>query len=118
MIKKYFYFIISFAIIIAACNSQAKKDEQESNLSERETNVNPENMLYIKYDVQGMTCEGCEKAINSNIQKLEGIAEVSSSHVDSVTHVKFDKAQTSIEEIQQVIENTGYTVESYEIVIE
>ena len=115
--KKYYHAII-IALLITACNTQVKEADNKEMVSEQEMVSNPEDMLFIQYEVHGMTCEGCEKAINSSIKNIEGIAEVSSSHVDSVTKVKFDKTKTSIDEIQAAIENTGYSVESYEIVAE
>jgi len=64
----------------------------------------------VVLNVEGMTCDGCEAAINAGVNGLDGIAEVESDHEAKFTRVKFDKSVTSLEEISAKITETGYEV--------
>ena len=61
-------------------------------------------------DVFVLHSHGCENAVKKSINSLEGIAEVSASHVDSVAVVKYDATKTSPEEIEGKIGEAGYAV--------
>lgn len=94
------------ALLLAGCNNTGKKSEDAS--------VNEEALaaewVEVTIDVEGMTCEGCENAIRAGVESLEGIAEVESSFEEGWTKVKYDKALTSMEDIEGKITDTGYTV--------
>lgn len=105
--KKIIVFV-AIALFISACGSnESKKEEQTANET---TVVAAENLAEITIGVEGMTCAGCENAVKKNIETLEGIAEVSASHVDSVAVVKYDATKTSPEDIEGKISEAGYTV--------
>ena len=57
-----------------------------------------------------MTCNSCEEHINHSVNKLEGILKIESSYQNGNSQVEFDKSKTNIEEIEKVINSTGYTV--------
>ncbi len=67
-------------------------------------------------NVDGMTCDGCENAIKAGVESLDGIAAVESSHEEGWTRVKFDKALTSVEDIEAKITDTGYEVKGETVV--
>jgi len=103
---KKFAIILTTAILVFACNSANKETSEKQSQSE----VNLENLVELTIPVHGMTCEGCENAVKKSVQKLDGIAEISASHSDSVAIVKFDKAMVTPEEIKGKIKEAGYTV--------
>jgi copper chaperone CopZ len=94
------------ALLTFACNS-ANKSENESSAPEE---VNVENLVEVVIPVHGMTCEGCENAVKKSIGSLEGIAEVSASHKDSIATVKYDKTAVTRDEIELKIAEAGYVV--------
>jgi len=55
-----------------------------------------------------MTCAGCEHHVKTKISKLKGIVEVVVSYEKGNDIVKFEPKQTSIQEIEKVINSTGY----------
>ena len=57
-----------------------------------------------------MTCDGCENAIKAGVENLDGIALVESSHEEGWTKVKYDANQTDLQQIEEKITETGYTV--------
>lgn len=94
------------ALLTFACNS-ANKTENEASAKEE---VNVENLVEVMIPVHGMTCEGCENAVKKSISSLDGIAEVSASHMDSIATVKYDKTAVTRDEIELKIAAAGYTV--------
>ena len=99
--------IILAALILAACSGQPKTDATEP--QDAEAAIGAE-LVEVVLNVEGMTCDGCENAINAGVESLEGIAEVESSHEEAWTKVKFDKSVTSLEEVSEKISETGYNV--------
>lgn len=57
-----------------------------------------------------MTCEGCEIAVENEVNKLPGILAVDAVYAESVVNVKFDQSKTNPESIIAAISKTGYEV--------
>lgn len=101
------YWIAMAALFLLACNTQTKTDAAKA----EDTEVTAEaQWVEVVINVNGMTCEGCENAINAGINGLDGIATVESSHEGKWTRVKYDENLTSLEEITASITETGYEV--------
>lgn len=102
MNKNILFVLILFCGLIACQpnvkNSQADQTQQEKQVVE------------ISFKVEGMTCDHCEMSIQKGIGELPGIESVLANHEDSTTVVKFDKLQTSEEDIEKAIEKRGYQV--------
>ena len=95
------------AVFMLACNSQPKTDASQG----EETEISADaQWVEVVINVNGMTCEGCENAINSGLEGLDGIASAESSHEEKWTKVKYDENLTSMEEIKTQITETGYEV--------
>ncbi|MGJ1215256.1 mercuric transport protein MerTP [Chryseobacterium sp. KBW03] len=62
----------------------------------------------VEFTIKGMTCSGCENHVKTEISKLKGIVEVVVSYEKGNAIVKFDSKQTSIIEIENAINSTGY----------
>jgi copper chaperone len=98
--------VLAAVTLLFACNSQTKSSNETETKVE---SVNPE-WIEVVLNVEGMTCDGCENAIKAGVESLDGIAEVESSFEEGWTKVKYDKAVTSVEDIEGKITDTGYTV--------
>ena len=92
------------SILMMGCNSTSKKTDEAA-----ADNPSAE-WVEVTLDVGGMTCEGCENAIKAGVESLEGIADVESSFEEGWTKVKYDKATTSVADIEGKITDTGYEV--------
>ena len=77
--------IVLAAALLFACNSQTKNAETKVE------SVNPE-WIEVVLNVEGMTCDGCENAINSGVESLDGIEKVESSYEEGWTKIKFDQS--------------------------
>ena len=72
--------------------------------------VNQSDIQTVKFNVQGMTCAGCEETIKHAVNELDGILDVIPSYENENTEVKFDKTKTSKAAIEKAINSTGYKV--------
>jgi len=104
--KKIGTLFIAAMLLTFACNQGTKKADETTDTPE----VSMENLVEMTIPVYGMTCEGCENAVKKSVGSLEGIAEVTASHMDSVAVVKFDTALVSLDAIHGKITEAGYTV--------
>ena len=64
----------------------------------------------VVFDVEGMTCTGCENHIIFEVEKLEGIKSVEASYETGTATVEFLTFKLKEEEIIETINKTGYTV--------
>ncbi|MGH9381679.1 MAG: cation transporter [Thermoanaerobaculia bacterium] len=60
------------------------------------------------FDVQGMTCGGCEVAVKRVVKKLDGVTEVAASYREGRATVRHDPEKVAPQEIVQAIEQLGY----------
>ena len=67
--------------------------------------------LMSKFDVQGMTCGGCEAGIRRGVKNLDGVIDVRASYKTGSAEVTFDPAKVTPEQIAQAIEKVGYQAE-------
>lgn len=65
-----------------------------------------------KIKVYDMTCTSCEKRIEREIKKLNGVIDVLASFSDQCVTVKYDNEICSIGEIKEVIKKAGYSVDT------
>jgi len=75
--------------------------------------IDPRNVISKTINMQGMTCEACEIAIDKVVNDT-GMVKVKSSSSDQRVEVEFDKTQTDIKTIMQSINKKGFTPVSYE----
>lgn len=72
--------------------------------------ITKENAKTITLEIDGMTCTSCESHVVHNLNELGGISKVSASYENANAVVTFDKSKTTIEEIENAVNTTGYTV--------
>ncbi|GIX41778.1 MAG: hypothetical protein KatS3mg129_1511 [Leptospiraceae bacterium] len=64
--------------------------------------------------IDGMTCTGCEAAIEAAVSKISGVIEIKANHRTGKGLVRFDSKKTNINQIKKAIEELGYKVVRYE----
>ena len=60
--------------------------------------------------VAGMTCGGCENAVQRAVGQLAGVTQVTATHRDNTVRVTYDPAVVTRAEIERKIGTLGYTV--------
>jgi copper chaperone CopZ len=97
-------FLFSMMLLLAACGNTNQTSEKSTE------DQMPANLVELKLDVKGMTCEGCENAIIRSLDNLEGVYESNASHQEELVVVKYDPDAVSVDQISATITKTGYTV--------
>lgn len=62
--------------------------------------------------VHGMHCASCEQIITKKIGKLPGVESVSASFASETANVSFDPSQTSIEAMNETLQQYGYSFDT------
>jgi copper chaperone CopZ len=60
------------------------------------------------YLIEGMTCSGCERAIQKAVAGLAGVANAKADLSTSTVSIEYDPLQTSIGAIRDTIHKLGY----------
>ena len=113
--KTFLGIVTAFAIVMLAFPyySNALYPDSRSGSAMLEA---PDRVEYVQFEVEGMTCNGCEGHVEHAVSELQGIVEVDASYEDGHAIVKYDPAQTDLESIREAIESTSYAVgESKEV---
>ncbi len=74
-----------------------------------------DNTLKVKFTLQGMTCEGYEEHVNNEVSKVSGVLDYKTSYKEKSSLITFDKSKVDVKRIETAINNTGYTVKSYDV---
>jgi len=90
---------VAVAVVLAACAGPTGEGK-----GGRETPA----MKTVTYDVEGMTCSGCENAIKSAVRKMDGVVSAEASHGDKRAIVGYEEGRVRPEQIQAAIERLGY----------
>jgi copper chaperone len=58
-----------------------------------------------------ISCEHCQHAIEGAVGKVEGVSSVKVDIPTKSIHLTYDPQKVSLEKIEEVLDDTGYTVE-------
>lgn len=72
--------------------------------------VDKANIQTLNLDVNGMTCTSCEEHIDHSVNQLNGILNIETSYENGTAQIEFDNSKTTIEEIEDAVNSTGYSV--------
>jgi len=68
------------------------------------------NVQEIELSVPDVSCEHCVKTINGVLGALPGVETVSTNIPTKSVHLRYDPGQLSMEQIETVLDDAGYTV--------
>ena len=60
------------------------------------------------YQVEGMTCSGCERTVQKVITNLEGVKTANADLRTSTVTVEYDPDTVNMEQIKSAVNNVGY----------
>lgn len=72
--------------------------------------VEKSNIKTAVLKIKGMSCEACEAEVNLEVNKLSGIVQSAVSYKDGNAVIQFDSSKTTIKEITDAVNATGYKV--------
>lgn len=59
-------------------------------------------------NVKGMSCAHCERRLENAVKEIKGVKKVKADHVAGVLTVEYNEKNTNIEELINVVRQTGY----------
>ncbi|NJK97796.1 MAG: heavy-metal-associated domain-containing protein [Bacteroidales bacterium] len=92
-------------VFLLSCNNKTIKDETAT--------FDFTNFVIAEIDVAGMTCTGCENAINANVQSIKGVEKSKSSFTEGKTWVTYDTSALDISKIISAVDKAGYKVTGF-----
>ncbi|WP_339652563.1 mercuric transport protein MerTP [uncultured Maribacter sp.] len=108
--KGFLFLITIFALAMLAFPSYSHIFYSRPDSSKQIVYVEQSNVKEIKVIIEGMTCEGCEAHIESEVNKLDGILKVNADYEAANTIVKYDETKVDLEKIEAAILKTGYKI--------
>lgn len=64
----------------------------------------------MTFNIEGMTCTGCESRIENALRKLDGVIEVNVDYTNGSAKVTFDGSVVSFDKINDVVAKLGYKI--------
>ncbi|MEZ7516122.1 mercuric transport protein MerTP [Flavobacterium frigidarium] len=106
--KKFLRIITVFAIVMLAFPyySEIFYPKRENQIIV----VDKSDIKTTEFKIRGMTCTSCEKHINHEVNKLNGIVNSKASYENGNAIIEYDKSKTNAMEIERAINSTGYKV--------
>lgn len=79
---------------------------------------NSQNIVYVSdnqveevaFDIDGMTCTGCEASVKHAAQRVDGVLETDVSYASRKAVIVYDKSKTNREALVEAINATGFRV--------
>lgn len=62
------------------------------------------------YEVQGMTCSGCERSVQKVVSNIAGVSSAQASLQAGALTVEYDPTKVDIETIRNSVAKIGYKV--------
>jgi copper chaperone len=63
----------------------------------------------VKLRVKGMTCGGCATSVEKALKATDGVQQVRVSYERGTAIVKYDDQKVTVEQLQRVVKNTGFS---------
>jgi mercuric ion transport protein len=64
----------------------------------------------VIFNVEGMTCTGCENAVKNRVEQLRGVTSVEANHTNKTTRIDYDSLLVDQQQIADAIRQVGYIV--------
>jgi mercuric ion transport protein len=104
--KAFVGLVTVFAVLMLTFPSYTHISSPES--KQKATSLQQQSARKVEFKVEGMSCSGCEKHVESQVSRLPGVVRVKASYDKSNTVVEFDPSKVTVEDLQKSIDSTGY----------
>ena len=105
--KAFVSLIIVLAFTISSCAENDKKEPSKAQNANEQTKTAAVQKVQIPVD--GMTCSACQSNVRRTIKNMEGVKDVEVSLKDRNALVTYVPTLVKPEQIQQAINDKGYT---------
>lgn len=62
------------------------------------------------YLVEGMSCAGCERAVQKSLSLIKGVGEVKPNHQEATLALEYEPHEVSLDVIREVLASIGYKI--------
>jgi copper chaperone CopZ len=108
--KKLLLLLAVPVLLLHACQGSGQKPGETTQDPVPAIEIAAGNLDSVTFDVEGMTCTGCENAVKRAVGSLDGVAGVEASHESGKTTVHFDRTLADDQAVRSMIESAGYRV--------
>lgn len=71
-------------------------------------NLKDKNVINETFNIEGMTCASCSRAVERATQKLEGVTEATVNLATEKLTISYDKKKLTSEDIKKAVDKAGY----------
>jgi mercuric ion transport protein len=107
--SKYYVWLVAVFVVVMTLVSYYPQLFHKT-ISNNIVLVDKSNIQTIKFNIEGMVCNGCEETINYSVKKIEGVLKVMTSHKEGTSIIEFDTTRTNRESITKVILSRGFVI--------
>ena len=105
--------LITLILFAFACQNTPKENAQKENNQEVLANAKK-----IEIVIKGMTCTGCENAIQNTIDNFDGVYSSKADFKKGIAVFEFDSTKVDIIKVKNAINELGYEAKGHSILNE
>lgn len=109
--------LLILAILFAfSCQNTPKENTEQAEATINQNVLS--NVQKVEINIEGMTCTGCENAIQNKIKEFDGIYSVIASHEQGIATIEIDSTKADILKIEEAINELGYKATAHKNISE
>ncbi|NOQ27062.1 MAG: hypothetical protein GQ564_17000 [Bacteroidales bacterium] len=113
------FLLIPILLFAFACQNTPKETtEQAEETTETTEEVIVANAQKVEINIKGMTCTGCENAIQNAINEFEGVYSSKADFEKGIAILEFDSTKVDMANVKLAINDLGYVAAEHSIVTE
>ena len=113
------FLLIPILLLAFACQNTPKETtEQAEETTETTEEIIVANAQKVEINIKGMTCTGCENAIQETILAFDGVYSTKANHEKGVVILEFDSTKVDMANVKLAINDLGYEAAEHSILIE
>lgn len=108
--------IIPVLALAFACQNAPKETAQEAeSVAEEPTQKILANVQKVELNIEGMTCTGCENAVQKTLDEFEGVYASKADHEKGIAVVELDSTKVDITKVKEAIIELGYEAKEHHV---
>ena len=111
-------FLLFPVLALAFACQNTPKEITETQTEEIVEEVAMVNVQKVELNINGMTCTGCESAVQKAIDEFEGVYTSKANHKNSIAILEFDSTKVDLLKIEEAINELGYEAQGYSVLPE
>ena len=106
--KSFLGMVTAFALLMMAFPYYSNVFYSNSQDLSQNTMLQNDNIVKVEFEIEGMTCSGCEQHVTTALDKVDGVQASKVSYENANAIIKFDTTKTNTEKLKAAIDGTGY----------